>query len=151
MVWGLRGEGVKFQGWIGNMDSVRAHSYSSLPPQRGVFPAIHSCCCCCAALVHFRHSSETRNPSPVWVCLFLSVSLSEFGSVTSAEGSSSWEEECAAQSCCGIAQPPHFCAGELLQAAKAGLCNCPFPCVEQELSPMALMFTSWVSQPDPLE
>lgn len=71
MVWGLRGEGVVFQGWIGNVDSVRALSYSSLPPQRGVFPATHSCCCCCAALVLLRHSSESRNPLlSGFVCCF---------------------------------------------------------------------------------
>lgn len=63
-----------------------------------------------AAVVLLWCSSElpmrAETPSCLGLLVFISVTGSEFGSVTSARSSSSWEEERAAQGWYGITQPP---------------------------------------------
>lgn len=113
VVWGLRGEGVVFQGWIGDMDSVRTHSYSSLPPWRGVFPATHSCCCCCAALVLL-----TRAGTPFlrgFACCFYQchwwVNLGAWQVLRAAPAR---RKSVQLRAGLGWAQPPHSYADEWL-------------------------------------
>lgn len=69
MVWGLRGEGVVFQGLRGNMGSVRAHSYSSHTTKRWFFQS-HTLA---AAVVLLWCSSDVPVRAETLSCLGLLV------------------------------------------------------------------------------
>lgn len=150
---GAEEKGLHSQGWIGNMDSVRARSYSSLPPQRGVFPATRSCCCCCAALVLLRRYLWEQKPLSCLGLCVVCIHVTE------------WIWEC--DKCWGQHQlGGRVCSSELLWDSTAtlflfwwvALGSWSWPvqlplsmCRAGVVTVLALVFTSWVSQSNPLD
>lgn len=125
MVWGW-----EEKGWIPGMDRKHGQCQGTslqLTHHKEVFSQSHTLA---AAVVLLWCSSDiptrAEAPSCLGLFVFINGTGSEFGSVTGAEGSSSWEEECAAQGWYGIAQPPHFSAGELLGQLKLACVISPF-------------------------
>lgn len=132
------------------MGSARAHPYSSHTTKRS-FPShtlLLLLLCCSGAPQTF---PREQKPPPVWVCLFYQWHWEWVWECDKCWGQQQLGGRVCSSGLVWDSTATPFLCWWVAWAAKAGLCNFPFPCVEQELPPMALMFTSWISQPKPLE
>lgn len=132
------------------MGSAGAHPYSSHTTKRSFssHTLLLLLLSCSGAPQTF---PREQKPPPVWVCLFYQWHWEWVWECDKCWGQQQLGGRVCSSGLVWDSTATPFLCWWVAWAAKAGLCNFPFPCVEQELPPMALMFTSWISQPKPLE